>query len=169
MNKYAVSIDGYTFDIELALPPQDTRQFTINIDGKPITVRLPEAESTSLQGRGYAMIIVDDRPYEVNIDVLAGMLNGPRGVHKIDVRDKQAAVARPQSGDSRIKAPIPGIITQVMVSQGQSVEAGQPLMVLEAMKMENEIRAPRAGVVNALYAEKGRTVTRAEVLIEIGG
>ena len=76
-------------------------------------------------------------------------------------------MARPVSGDGRVKAPIPGLIAQVLVTPGQVVEAGQTLLVLEAMKMENEIRSPRTGTVRQIKIQPGQTVTLAELLIEI--
>ena len=54
-----------------------------------------------------------------------------------------------------------------MVATGQAVKAGQPLLILEAMKMENEIRAPRAGVVRALPVKVNQSVLREQVLVEI--
>jgi biotin carboxyl carrier protein len=54
-----------------------------------------------------------------------------------------------------------------MVSVGQAVEVGQPLLALEAMKMENEIRAPRSGIVSTLHVAPGQAVGRNEVLAEI--
>jgi biotin carboxyl carrier protein len=74
---------------------------------------------------------------------------------------------RPPIGDGRIKAPIPGQVTQVIVSIGDEVELGEPLLVLEAMKMENEIRAPRTGRVKALNVLAGQRVALNEVLAEI--
>jgi biotin carboxyl carrier protein len=67
-----------------------------------------------------------------------------------------------------VKAPIPGLVTRVLVQAGDVVEAGQPLLLLEAMKMENEILAPRAGAVLRLSAIPGKSVTLHEELIEIG-
>ena len=73
----------------------------------------------------------------------------------------------PASGDGRVKAPIPGLISRVLVEPGATVSAGQPLVVLEAMKMENEIRAPFDGVVSALSVSVGQTVLGNQVLAEV--
>jgi len=164
MNKYVVTIDGQAFEIELKVSTKNANEFTVTIDGRTMQVRLPGGLDTRST---FERIIIDDRPYELTYDSNAGVLNGPLGSHRVELRDKQAAVSRPPSGDSRIKAPIPGMIKQVMVKQGQSVEVGQPLIVLEAMKMENEIRAPRNGIVTGLFADQGKTVIRNEVLMEI--
>ncbi|NTW03838.1 MAG: acetyl-CoA carboxylase biotin carboxyl carrier protein subunit, partial [Oscillochloris sp.] len=87
--------------------------------------------------------------------------------HMLHVRDMEASVSRPASADTRIKAPIPGVIVRLLVEVGQEVEADQPVLMLEAMKMENEIRAARAGRVASLNVQPGQSVKLHEVLAEI--
>ena len=74
---------------------------------------------------------------------------------------------REQSG--LIAAPIPGVISSVAVAVGDTVEAGSRLLVLEAMKMENELLAPFAGTVSALHVAAGDTVNRGDRLVELTG
>jgi len=62
---------------------------------------------------------------------------------------------------------MPGAIVDVLVKPGQKVKAGDPVLVIEAMKMENEVQASLSGTVIAVYASKGDTVTPDEALIEI--
>jgi acetyl/propionyl-CoA carboxylase alpha subunit len=61
-------------------------------------------------------------------------------------------------GPQRVEAPMPGKVVRVLVKQGQKVEEGQGLVVVEAMKMENELRSPKAGVVAELHAQEGQPV-----------
>ena len=89
------------------------------------------------------------------------------GRHRLEVRDLDAAATRAVSMGGRVKAPIPGLVTRVLVQEGDEVTAGQPLLVLEAMKMENEIAAPRSGTVARLDAYEGRSVVLDELLAEI--
>ena len=73
------------------------------------------------------------------------------------------------TGGESVKAPMPGNILRVAVKAGDSVKEGQLLCVLEAMKMENEIYAPCAGVVSAVPVSKGSTVNTGDLLVAIGG
>lgn len=66
-----------------------------------------------------------------------------------------------------IKAPMPGLILDVQVEEGQEVKAGEYLLVLEAMKMENTLTAPRDGVVKSIGVKKGQTVEKNQLLIEM--
>ena len=80
-----------------------------------------------------------------------------------------AAAGVTVTGGESVNAPMPGNILKVNVSVGQSVKAGQVLVVLEAMKMENEIMAPCDGVVSAVPVAKGATVNTGDLLVAIGG
>jgi len=68
---------------------------------------------------------------------------------------------------AQIVAPMPGKIVRVLIEQGASVEAGDSLIVVEAMKMQNEMKAPRAGVIAKLNAQAGATVNAGDVLAVI--
>jgi acetyl/propionyl-CoA carboxylase alpha subunit len=76
-------------------------------------------------------------------------------------------VSQHSSAEGMLTAPMPGIITKVLVRQGDTVEAGQRLLVLEAMKTEQALRAPFAGVVARLNAREGDLVQEGTVLVEI--
>jgi biotin carboxyl carrier protein len=73
-----------------------------------------------------------------------------------------------ERGEAAISAPMPGLVSQVLAEAGQRVERGQTVIVLEAMKMENDLGAPRAGVVHQLNVAVGETVAQGQVLAIIG-
>jgi biotin carboxyl carrier protein len=161
MSKLLVTIDDRDYVVEVQGAPGGPA--TVLVDGEPVQVTLssygsPEAVEWAMAG---------PRPYELVVDRELRWLESARGRHQVHVRDMGAAVSRPASRDGRIKAPIPGLITRVLVEVGQPVEAGQPVLVLEAMKMENEITAPRPGVVADLRAHQGQSVGLHELLAEI--
>lgn len=73
-----------------------------------------------------------------------------------------------EHGDAGIAAPMPGLVTHVIVAAGQRVERGQTVIVLEAMKMENDLAAPRTGVIRQLTVSRGDTVNQGQVLAVVG-
>lgn len=78
------------------------------------------------------------------------------------------APAAVPAGEGVVKAPMPGNINEVRFQAGQTVKAGDVVIILEAMKMENEIVAPAAGTLKAVFVQKGGTVNTGDALFEIG-
>lgn len=164
MHTVAVQIDGHVYTVEVRPDPIQRNVYVAVVDGEPIRVTLPDAEG----GMPPDWVIVDHRPYELIFDTdLHWLQDGGRRYH-LEIRDLEAVTTRPASGDGRVKAPIPGLVTRLLVKPGETVEPGQPLLILEAMKMENEIRAPRGGVVQQVHARAGESVARDALLVEIG-
>ena len=164
MSKLSVTIDDRTFEVELTLP-QGTGNSTMSvlIDGEPVQVTIPAAQRPDQM----EWIVVENKPYEIIIDPSLHSIKAYDGMHYVEVHEAAAGVLRPASGDARVKAPIPGLVTRVLVERGDQVQAGQPLIMLEAMKMENEILAPRSGKVVELNAKVGKIVTLGELLVEL--
>ena len=82
--------------------------------------------------------------------------------------EKYGLGASAQAAARVVKAPMPGLVVRVLVAPGDAVEAGQGVVVLEAMKMENELKAPAAGTVAAAHAVVGAAVGKGELLVELG-
>ena len=81
---------------------------------------------------------------------------------------KAAAKPQPAAGNGNLTAPMPGTILKILVSKGDKVEAGQPLIILEAMKMENNINASASGTVASIEVSPGQTVDTGQLLLTIG-
>lgn len=163
MSKLSVAINGVTYEIELDQHQRPDADLTVVVDGERLRVIVPDPNNSDATG----WLLIDGRPYEVTIDRSLHWIKSSRGVNRLELRDRETAVARPASGDGRIKAPIPGQIARVLVAVGDQVEVGQSLMILEAMKMENHVRAPRAGRVEQLNVAAGQAVTLHALLAEI--
>lgn len=163
MSRLSVKIDGQLF--EVVLPPFDPGKtnFQATVNGENVTVTVPKLDSFE----GLDCITVNGRPHEIEIDRNLHWMRAGTSMHFVEVRDMEALLARPVSGDGRVKAPIPGLINRIFVDVSESVHVGQPLLVLEAMKMENTIVAPRSGTIAAIAAAPGNTVTLGEILVEI--
>ncbi len=164
--KYSVSIGGRTFDVgvhgdrvEVAGRSLDAHQVVVTgtplrrlvIGGVTRTYSLERQPRGWIVGRGgerWAVEVVDERTQR-----LRALTGGSR--------------ARPSDGI--VKAPMPGLVLRLEVEPGEEVAAGRGLLVLEAMKMENEIRAPASGVVRAVLVQPGQVVERGTELVEIAG
>jgi acetyl/propionyl-CoA carboxylase alpha subunit len=164
MSKVEVTLGGHTFEIEVNLNQRVGHDVPVIVNGQILTVTVPDLDAPLDQ---MEWIIVDRHPHEIVIDPDLRWLRDHTGLHFVEVRDLEARVTRPVSRDGRIKAPIPGQIKAVFAAAGDRVEAGQPLFILEAMKMENEIHAPKSGVVNQIAVKPGQDVMLHEVLAEI--
>jgi acetyl/propionyl-CoA carboxylase alpha subunit len=164
MSKVEVTLGGHTFEVEVNLNQRVDHDLPVIVNGQALTVIVPDLDAPIDQ---MEWIIVDQRPHEIVIDPDLRWLRDHTGVHFIEVRDLDARVARPVSRDGRIKAPIPGQIKAVFAAEGDRVEVGQPLFILEAMKMENEIHAPKSGVISEIRVKPGQDVLLREVLAEV--
>jgi len=142
------------------------------------------------RGGGVWQVRVDDAEFEVTAETLPdGRLrlvsNGDTTVAEVTavgarrfvrlgtlefVLDREATGRRRAAGGHHgggLEAPMPGVVTKVMVTVGEEVAKGQPLVALEAMKMEHLIRAPHAGTVKTVSASPGQMVQAGEALVEL--
>jgi biotin carboxyl carrier protein len=94
-------------------------------------------------------------------------IRGRTHVRARDDADADRPVGAASGGDGRVTAPMPGAIMAVNVAVGESVKSGQPLVVLESMKMHNEIVSPIGGTVQSLSCREGEQVSFGQVLVEI--
>jgi len=163
MSKLTVTIGGQSFDVEFMLT-EGAADITVTVNGESIQVVRPDAH---LPFEACSWMIIDGRPLEIEFDRDLHWIRSKGDIEPLEIVDSEAVVARPRSGDGRVKAPIPGLITTVLVAPGDAVEAGQPLLYLEAMKMQNEIRAPFTGKVKAIHVNTAQTVTRDQVVAEV--
>ena len=118
-------------------------------------------------------VILEGRSYEVRVaEPSEGALKLQCGLQEFtaEMADPRAGRGRRHSaleleGRQQVLAPMPGKIVRVLVKEGEKVEAGQGLIVVEAMKMQNEVRSPKAGVVERLLSKEGQAVSAGEILV----
>ena len=134
-----------------------------------------ELEARAL-GAGEYLLLHGGRVYECRVG--ASQSRGSLSVsvagsdYSVAVTDPKhlrgaAGMSGHDSGRAQVTAPMPGKVVRVLVEQGQQVEAGQGLVVVEAMKMQNELKSPKAGAVVELRAAPGSTVNSGDVLAVI--
>ena len=163
--KYQTIVNGQTFDIEI------NEDGCILVNGKMRAVDFRALR----QGELYS-ILLDHRSYEAVVDergdlyylLLAGDMYE---VQVTDERSRRLASAFMAFGDTggevSIRAPMPGLIVRVPVSEGEPVSKGQTVIILESMKMENELKSPRDGTVHHIHTKAGENVEQNKVLVTI--
>jgi biotin carboxyl carrier protein len=161
--KFEVVINGARRTVEIEL---NDNRWRISLDGETI-----EADAVEVAPNIFS-ILLNRNSHEVRITPMpAGALTLQTGHQEFtaEVTDPRAWRGRRHGaleaeGRQQILAPMPGKIIRVLVQVGEKVEAGQGLLVVEAMKMQNEIRSPKSGTVERLLAKEGQPVNAGEVL-----
>ncbi|MGE0472854.1 MAG: sodium-extruding oxaloacetate decarboxylase subunit alpha [Nitrospirales bacterium] len=139
-------------------------EFKVTVHGESYHIRVSGSGQT-LDGVKPYYIKVNDKLEEVYLEPIQEVL---AGAPEAPVSPSAKAEGRPkpsQPGD--VVTPMPGRVVKVMVSQGDRVKVGDPLLVVEAMKMENRVQAPTAGIVGMIYVKEGDEVSPDETLIHI--
>jgi biotin carboxyl carrier protein len=161
--RYYVTLEGRTVEVDL------TGDRPV-VDGVPIDARIATLPGTTTRHLllGAVSLALAARPgpgrgqWE--------MTSGGKTV-RAEVLDERARRIREMSGgaateaDRSIRAPMPGLVVRIQVEPGQSVSAGQGVVVVEAMKMENELKAPADGIVASIEVRAGQPVEKGAVLI----
>jgi biotin carboxyl carrier protein len=158
---YVALVDGEERQVEIT--ELAGGKYRLVIDGREMMVDGRDVSDTTLS------LIVGDDAYNIEMEQdpsgqgMNVLVRGHVvGVEVVDLRTmrlrKAAEVTGGPAGPAQVTAPMPGKVVEVLVEEGQEVEEGQGLIVVEAMKMENELKSPKEGVVRKLTATKGATV-----------
>lgn len=162
--KYLTTVNGQTFEVEIN---QDGR---ITINGEERSVDFQTISSALFSA------LIDNHSYEALVEEREGYYNVLMlgELYDVEVADeRQQRLLRASTGfeaaqgELSIRAPMPGLIVAVSAVEGATVAQGASVCVLESMKMENDIKAPRAGTVSHVYVAKGDRVEQNKVLVTI--
>jgi len=162
--KYFVTVGARTLEVRL-------EGDHAHVDGVASVVHREPVPGTPLE-----QVMIDGRAFTLSLepDGLGRWTAGVRGSrYEVSVEDERAHHVRSLVGTTALqagqvlKAPMPGLVLRVLVAEGDQVTAGQGLVVLEAMKMENELKASGAGVVRSVRAVAGNTVEKGQLLLEV--
>jgi biotin carboxyl carrier protein len=163
--KYITSVEGKQFLVEI-------------IDEKHVSVyvKVYEVDFESVIGQPVYSLIVDGRSHESYIYqgeenwqvLLRGRLY-PVTVE--DEREKRLRAAAgggvAETGEFHLRAPMPGLVVAVHVTEGQQIKKGQVILILESMKMQNELKAPRDGTIGRIRVKAGETVEQRQTLLSV--
>jgi biotin carboxyl carrier protein len=159
---------GGVIPVEVTAPAP---HFRVTIDGRSLA-----GQASSLRPGVWSLVFDDGRQIEVSLEPAAdGGLRVRFGMAlaAFELQDELTALASASGGRGKsrkgdvVTAAIPGRVLRVSVGPGETISAGQSLLVLEAMKMENEVKAPRDGVVDAIGVAAGQAVSAGEVLVRL--
>ncbi|MDG2149192.1 MAG: hypothetical protein P8N09_06690 [Planctomycetota bacterium] len=164
--KYHVLVGGEHYEVD------------VRVDGSGICTTLGGESrhidvATLLDGNAYSLVM-NGRSVDVGVeergDAIELLIGGSR--YPADVLGEREYLARSirqetETGDSSVRAVMTGILREVRVVTGDKVVAGQVLFILEAMKMENEVKAEVDGVVGVIHKSPGETVEQGDVIVEI--
>ncbi len=188
--RYVARIAGVTHTVELR---ENGHERQVELDGRALTVdwqriggSQPHEPGDASAAAQHFSLLVGGHSYEAYARVLDGEPGAAEGQEQaieimiagrpylVTIQDERSqaltslASGRHVSGDAAIRAPMPGLVSNVLAAVGDEVTRGQNIVVLEAMKMENDLTAPRAGIVKAVHVTKGQTVNQDAVLAIVG-
>ncbi len=164
--KYQAKINGQTF----AVAVEDDGRVTVGDQAFFVDLK-------AIDEQALFSLLIDHESYELVVDQQQGgfrvLLWGE--MYEVAVEDEQPRRTRTRKprpavlpdGECVVRTPIPGLVVQVPVSVGQQVSAGEVLVILESMKMENELLAPRQGIVKAVHVAVGHTPSLDEPLVTL--
>jgi pyruvate carboxylase subunit B len=143
-----VSVDGETIAADISTLPGSDRQH-MRLDGRSLSMfarRGSDGWTIELEGRLFVVQVEDERSRHIR---------------------ELASQVLPTKIGRELRAPMPGMIVRVEVEEGQEIDAGDGLLVMEAMKMENELKAEAAGIVTSIEVRAGQAVERDTVLMRL--
>lgn len=163
--KYVTTVNDKDFEIEI-------------VDEHHIRIgeRLLAVDFETVSGQPVFSLILDGKSYESFVyqgdEDWEVLLRGRQFQVKVqDEREKRLKAAAgggvAEGGEFHLKAPMPGLIVAIPVAEGQEIKKGQVLLILESMKMQNELKAPRDGVVDRIRVKAGESVEQKQTLLSV--
>jgi len=154
MNKYQYKVQGIDYEVEIAEVEGNIAKVKVN--GIPFEIELQKPINAAKHPSMNTPKVEVPKPATPSQPTAA-----PQPV-------SQPAQPAPAGAGMAIKSPLPGTVTDIKVSVGQTIQAGDVVLVLEAMKMQNNIEAEHEGKVTAIYVNQGDTIMEGTVLMTIG-
>ena len=162
---YEVTIAEKVYRVELVRTEQEWK---CKLDGRELPLDVVSAQD------GMLSLLLQGKSYEVKQETVGAESNVVVGQERFSasVRDPRSFRSRRRAGASeqgvmKIKAPMPGKVVRILAPVGSQVETGQSVVVIEAMKMQNELKAPKTGVVKKINVEEGAAVEAGQALAEV--
>jgi biotin carboxyl carrier protein len=162
--KYVTIINGKQFEIEIR------SDSTLLVNGERREVDFfslgPSLYSVIMDNQSYA-VVIEEQDGDYQVQMRGHLFTGEVLDERAQLLASRRGGLTADSGEISIKAPMPGLIVALPVSEGQEVKAGQTVVILESMKMQNELKAPRDGTVQRISVEVGHSVEQNKLLVTI--
>jgi biotin carboxyl carrier protein len=158
---YDIAIDGKHYRLDL---DQVEGRWSCRLDGRDVEV------DAVLARRDVLSLRIGNRAYEVKCERVGQDMHIWVGSKRYaaEVRDPRSLRGRVRTADEhgpkKLTAPMPGKVVRILVAQGDEVEAGAGILVVEAMKMQNEVRSPKKGIIQKIQVKEGAAVNAGDVL-----
>lgn len=160
---YEINVDGKNYRVEIN--PAEQGRWLCKLDGKEFLLDAVLTNQNSLS------LIIANNSYEIlreqtGQETCLWIQNAPYTVELRDPRSFRARnrAAKDHDGPRKLTASMPGKVVRLLLSAGNEVEVGQGVLVLEAMKMQNEIKSPKKGTIQKILVEEGTAVKAGDVL-----
>ena len=153
MNKYQYKVKGVDYEVEIAEVEGNIAK--VNVNGIPFEIELQKPINAAKHPTMTSPKVQAPQP----VAAQPAAQSAPAA---------QAASAPAAGAGTPVKAPLPGTVTEIKVQVGQQVNVGDTVLVLEAMKMQNNIEAETSGQVTSILVKQGETVMEGSVLLTIG-
>ena len=178
MSRYYVLIGEHEIGLDIVQKEGATiiAPLSTGTEGDAAQVDFAPVHSVLETGEGLYSLLADGKSYQVHVERTSDGLRMMLGRFRLDTqvlteREWHLRQAAPRqghaSGQAIVNAPMPGLVKSVAVAEGDHIHKGQKLVVLEAMKMENEINAPRDGVVVTVHVSQGTTIEAGKPLVTL--
>jgi len=158
---YEIAIDGKSYRLDLS---QAGGRWSCRVDGREVEVDAVLARPNVLSLR------IGNKAYEVKCERVGGDVHIWVGSQRfaVDLRDPRSLRGRTRAvddhGPKKLTAPMPGKVVRILLTQGTDVEAGAGVLVVEAMKMQNEVKSPKKGTIQKILVSEGTAVNAGDVL-----
>jgi biotin carboxyl carrier protein len=162
--KYITTVNGKEYEIEIL------DEHHLILDGQPL-----EVDFESISDQPVYSMLIGGKSFEAYVypgeDDNQVLLQGRSFSVKVEEREKRLRAAGgstvSQSSEYHLKSPMPGLVVTLLVAEGQTVTKGQVLVILESMKMQNELKSPRDGVLSRVKVKPGDRVEQRQTLLSV--
>ena len=163
--KYVTTVNGTEYLVELL----DERHVIVN--GKPYEINFVQVGSQPVYSLLVDGISIDAHVYQEDVNWQVSFQGRMYDTIVEDEREKRLRAslggAAEDQGEFHLKAPMPGLVVAIPVETGQAVQKGDVLLILESMKMQNELKSPRAGIVSRVKVSAGERVEKKDTLLSV--